>query len=94
MFQPEKRFTAEEALDHPWITHSFNNNFRTHSNLIANVRRGFSSLPSFRSTSDNLSEWNKLENNNENEKIHEEESKLKDKPKRKSLLGKHLKIGL
>ncbi|CAO3620915.1 unnamed protein product [Cunninghamella blakesleeana] len=89
-YKPEKRLTAHEALVHPWMTNTLENGNESQSNLMANVRKGISNLPSFKSTLDNLTQWNELENTNESKK----DEKSEKKPKRKSLIGRHLKSGI
>ncbi|KAI8089488.1 kinase-like domain-containing protein [Halteromyces radiatus] len=107
-YKPEQRLTAEQALQHPWIVNSLNNDTRHTTNLITNVRRGFSSHPSFRSAMDTLA-WNDIDGDDDGDHTDcsNHHSKKKEKtvsskttadldigkrPKRKSLLGKHLKL--
>ncbi|KAI9307547.1 kinase-like domain-containing protein [Cunninghamella echinulata] len=96
-YKPEKRLTAEEALSHSWITQSSENGSVSQSNLMLNIRKGLNSFPSFKSTLDNLSQWNELESttitNGDNDVL-KKSKKEEKKPKRKSLIGKHLKTGI
>ncbi|CAO3593436.1 unnamed protein product [Absidia cylindrospora] len=101
-YKPEQRLTADQALEHPWIVNSLSNDASHVPNLISNVRRGFSSHPSFRSAMETLGHWNdddddKNTDTNNNEKNHGDIGPTKDleigkKPQRKSLIGKHLKM--
>ncbi|CAO3614063.1 unnamed protein product [Cunninghamella echinulata] len=98
-YKPEKRLTAEEALSHPWITQSPENGSASQSNLMLNIRKGLTSFPSFKSTLDNLSQWNELESTtttatNGGDDVLKKAKKEEKKPKRKSLIGKHLKTGI
>ncbi|KAI8338004.1 kinase-like domain-containing protein [Chlamydoabsidia padenii] len=89
-YDPDQRLTAEQALEHPWITASLAYN-NIPPNLITNVRRGFSTRPSFRSTLDTLDQCNVIERNQPTINDTTKDLDVGNKPSRKRLFGKHLK---
>lgn len=86
-YDPDKRLTAEQALKHPWIEASLPSDVPP--NLISNVRRGFSSRPSFRSTLDTME--HDMDGGNERSHTVTKDLEVGKKPSRKRLIGKHLK---
>lgn len=76
-FEPAKRITAEEALQHPWIASDKEKGPRTSMNLAPNVRRGFNSRQSLRSVVTAMTllhHWKHLEDVSEDEDDSETEN--------------------
>ncbi|CAO3688312.1 unnamed protein product [Umbelopsis vinacea] len=74
-FDPSKRITASEALQHQWITNEQNAVARDEPNLIGNVRKGYNSKHSFQTIVTAVSvvnHWKRLEEDSDSEdkKVH------------------------
>lgn len=69
-FDPSKRITASEALQHQWITNEQNAVARDEPNLIGNVRKGYNSKHSFQTivtAVSVLNHWKRLEEDSDSE---------------------------
>lgn len=77
-FDPAKRITAAEGLEHPWITgaQETDTTAARSANILPNVRKGFNSRQSLRSVVTAmalLSHWKNLEDVSEDESDSEDD---------------------
>ncbi|KAI8071382.1 kinase-like domain-containing protein [Gongronella butleri] len=70
-FEPSKRMTAVEALQHSWIVKTLeNDNTASPANLIGNVRRGLSNgYLSFKSALDTTGAWSQFDDDDDAQDI-------------------------
>ncbi|KAI9250192.1 kinase-like domain-containing protein [Phascolomyces articulosus] len=80
-FDPSKRITAKEGLEHPWIKGDQDEaGPRTTTNLVPNVRRGFDSRKSFKSVVTAmtlLNHWKNLEDLSEGDTSESDDESLR-----------------